>query len=113
MLARYWQTAVSNQLQEVKLDLDYWAANTTNAAVKSLYAKYRDLAWEYTAPGRLSPAGTGPDAAEQAEIPANIQKARFNMYVVFSDGSLGVHNAIYTAGLLNAAEDWIAEELDQ
>jgi hypothetical protein len=102
--------AVSNQIQEVKFDLDYWA---TNKAPASLMAKYGTLAWEYTTPGGLSSGGPGPDATEQSQIPVNIQKARFNLYVVRNDGSFGVHNPFYAETLLTAAEDWIQEELDQ
>ncbi|MGA2749021.1 MAG: multiheme c-type cytochrome [Verrucomicrobiota bacterium] len=113
LLAQDWQAAVSDQIQEVKFGLDYWAANSTNAAVKALWTKYGDLAWEYSTPGQLSVGGPGPDAAEQAQIPVNIQKARFNMYVVLSDGSLGVHNALYAVDLLDAAENWVEDEIGQ
>ena len=102
------QRAVSNRVQELKFDLDYWAANKAPAA---LFGKYGNRAWEYTAPGPLSPGGPGPDAAEQALISTNIQKARFNVYVVLSDGSLGIHNPYYTEDLLDTAEDWIYAEL--
>ena len=44
-------------------------------------------------------------------ISTNIQKARFNVYLVLSDGSLGIHNPVYVADLLNAAENFIYEEL--
>ncbi len=101
--------AISNQIQLVKSDLDYWAAR---AAPTNLWDKYGNLSWEYTAPGELSEGGPGPNAAEQKEIPENIQKARFNLYIVLSDGSFGVHNPYYAVDLLNAAEDWIEEEVD-
>jgi len=103
---------VSNQIQQVKSDLDYWAAHSTNTAVQILFAKYGNLAWEYTTPGELSSGGKGPNATEQTEIPENIQKARFNLYVVLQDGSFGVHNPLYTITLLQTAEDWIEEELE-
>jgi hypothetical protein len=108
LLVQFAQGAVSNQVQQVKFDLDYWAANKAPAA---LWGRYGNRAWEYTTPGALSPGGPGPNAAEQAQIPVNIQKARFNIYAVLSDGSLGVHNPEYCVTLLQAAEDWIAEEL--
>ena len=96
-------------LQELTLDLDYWATNSAPAALRS---KYGTNAWEYTAPGGLSPGAlAGPNAAEQASIPANIQKARFNVYIVFSDQSLGVHNPYYVQDLLDQAETWIYNEL--
>ena len=102
------QKAMSNRVQELKFDLDYWA---TNKAPAALFSKYGNRAWEYTAPGPLSPGGPGPNAAEQALIPTNIQKARFNVYVVLSDGSLGIHNPYYIEDLLDTAENWIYEEL--
>ncbi len=101
---------VSNQIQGIKFDLDYWA---TNKAPASLMAKYGTLAWEYTTPGGLSSGGPGPDATEQTQIPENIRKARFNLYVVQNDGSFGIHNPDQAITLLAAAEDWIEEELDQ
>ncbi len=101
---------VSNQIQGIKFDLDYWA---TNKAPASLMAKYGTLAWEYTTPGGLSSGGPGPDATEQTQIPENIRKARFNLYVVQNDGSFGIHNPDQAITLLDAAEDWIEEELDQ
>jgi hypothetical protein len=108
--------AVSNRIQQVVFDLDYWAAhstNSTNRVVASLWAKYGNRAWEYTTPGGLSPGGPGPDATEQTQIPVNIRKARFNLYVVQNDGSFGVHNPEYVAELVSQAEAFIEAELDQ
>ena len=42
----------------------------------------------------------GPNAAAQALIPANIKKARFNLYLVVNDGSLGTHNWVFAFNLL-------------
>jgi hypothetical protein len=98
---------ISNEVQSVKLDLDYWAANAAPASL----AKYKARAWEYTTPGGLSSGGPGPDAKEQVQIPDNIRKARFNLYLVQNDGSLGIHNPAYAITLLDDAEDWIQEEL--
>jgi hypothetical protein len=109
-LVQFVQGAMSNEMQQVKFDLNYWASQKAPA---SLWTKYGDRSWEFTTPGSLSPGGPGPNASEQAQIPVNIQKARFNVYVVLSDGSLGVHNPEYAVALLQAAEDWIAEELAQ
>ena len=68
----------------MKVDLDSWATNTGPAGVDQL----RHAAWEYTNPGALSSGGPGPtNAALQALIPVNIQKARFNLYLVYNDGS--------------------------
>jgi hypothetical protein len=100
---------ISDQVQTVKFDLDYWAARAAPAAL----AKYGSLAWEYTTPGGLSSGGPGPNATEQTLIPENIRKARFNLYIVQNDGTFGIHNPSYAATLLDAAEDWIQEELDR
>jgi hypothetical protein len=102
------QEVISNRVQELKFDLDFWA---TNKAPAALFSKYGNRAWEYTAPGSLSPGGPGPNAAEQKLISTNIQLARFNVYVVLSDGSLGIHNPYYTEDLLDAAETWIYNDL--
>ena len=70
-----------------------WA---TNAAPAYLQTNYGTLAWEYTTPGRfVSRVGPGPNATEQALIPDEHQKARFDLYLVLYDGSYGVHNAPY------------------
>ena len=67
---------------------------------------YGRLAWEYTAPGALSNAGTnsGPSASQQASVPTTIKQARFNLYLTFHDGSLGVHNGNYSRLLLDLAK---------
>jgi hypothetical protein len=36
-------------------------------------------------------------------VPDTIQQARFNLYLAFHDGSLGVHNGDYVRRLLNLA----------
>jgi len=107
-LVAFTKLGVSAQIQEVQFALDFWA---TNQAPLALRSKYGTRSWEYTTPGSLSPGGAGPTAKEQALIPVNIRKARFNLYLVLNDGSFGAHNAPFTAALLDTAEDWIADEL--
>jgi hypothetical protein len=101
-------TVITSQIKDVKAALDLWA---TTKAPPSLTAKYGKRAWEYTKPGALSPGGLGPNAAGQALIPANIKKARFNLYLVLYDGSFGVHNGLYSLTLLDTAQSWVDEEL--
>jgi len=101
---------VSNQIQQVKGALDTWAATK---APPSLYATYGTRAWEYTTPGDLSPGGSGPSTAEQALIPDNIKKARFDLYLVLYDGSSGTHNRPYAITLLDSAQNWVQEELNK
>jgi hypothetical protein len=103
------QTTVSNRVMEVKALLDQWALTK---APTNLTAKYKELVWEYnTAGGLSSPDGTlkGPTAAEQNAatngVPNAIKEARFNLYLVYHDGSWGIHNTDYTMGLLQVAED--------
>lgn len=107
-LVAFTTNDVANQVLQVKVLLDYWATNKAPAAL----AKYGALAWEYTNPGNLSANGAGPDAAEQALIPENIRKARFDLYLVQNDGSFGVHNPTYVITLLQTAAGWIEAELD-
>jgi hypothetical protein len=111
LLAEVAQKAVSNRVQQLRFDLNYWATNRAPTNLPVLFGKYGSNTWEYTTPGELSPHGVGPNAAEQTLIPTNIQKARFNVYVVLSDQSLGVHNVLYSVTLLDTAEDWIYNEL--
>jgi hypothetical protein len=108
-LAQFANLAISNTITQVKADLDTWAETK---APSQLWTKYGTRAWEYSQPGSLSPGGQGPTAAEQALIPDNIRKARYNLYVVISDGSYGVHNGQYAVLLLNTAENWIYEEFE-
>jgi hypothetical protein len=110
LLAEFTTTAVGNQLQEIKNDLDFWA---TMKAPLALRSKYGALAWEYTTPGELSSGTAGPDSTEQAQIPDNIKKARYNLYLVLNDGSYGVHNGPFVSSLLNNARDWVAAELNK
>jgi hypothetical protein len=46
-------------------------------------------------------------------VPVNIQKARFNLYLVLYDGSYGVHNAPFAVTLLDTAQTWVEQELGQ
>jgi hypothetical protein len=102
------QELVAEEIQTIKAGLDLWAAAKAPPAL----AQYGTLAWEYTNPGDLAPAGSvGPTSTEQALIPVNIQKARFNLYLVLYDGSYGVHNAPYASTLLDAAYNWVQTEL--
>jgi hypothetical protein len=112
MLADFTQSAIWDQLQNLKADLDFWARTK---APPQLWTNYGVRSWEYTIPGTLSnPADVtapGPSTEEQSLIPTKIKKARFNAYVVLYDGSFGVHNAPYCASLLEAAENWVQAEL--
>lgn len=99
---------VWNQIQQIKGLLDTWA---TNAAPEVLRTNYGVLAWEYTNPGTLSVGTPGPNDSQQALVPETIKKSRFNLYLVYYDGSFGLHNPAFASTLLRLARDWVAEEL--
>jgi len=116
---------ISNEVTTVIVLLNNWAA-TKGSALQTNGV----VAWEYTTPGGLilqtNSLGyatgwiqsdqvnySGPDAAGQALIPDNIKKARFNLYLVVNDGSLGAHNWVFALNLLSAAENMIYQELYQ
>ncbi|MGA3143525.1 MAG: multiheme c-type cytochrome [Verrucomicrobiota bacterium] len=116
--------SISNEVTTVLVMLNNWAATKAPAALQTNGA----VIWEYTIPGGLilqtnllgyatgwiqldQVNYSGPNAAGQALIPDNIKKARFNLYLVVNDGSLGTHNWIFALNLLSAAENMIYQEL--
>lgn len=110
-LVQFTTSTISNQIQMTKSLLDMWA---TNSAPSALRTNYQTLAWEYTTPGDLSAGSPGPNSMEQTNmIPADIRKARFDLYLVYYDGSYGVHNAPYDSDLLQTAQSWIDGQLYQ
>ena len=109
LLVQFTTNAVLYQIQRDKAALDFWAVIKAPAALR----KYGAKAWEYANPGSLSGAGPSPSAAEQQWIPEAIRKARFNLYLVFNEGSFGVHNGPYAADLLSAAYDFVLDELEE
>ncbi len=115
---------ISNEVTTVLVLLNNWAATQAPAALQTNGA----VIWEYTMPGGLilqtNSLGyatgwiqldqvnyKGPNAAAQALIPDNIKKARFDLYLVVNDGSLGAHNWIFALNLLSSAESLIYQEL--
>ena len=105
-LVEFTSMAISFQIQTTKALLDNWALTR---APEELRMKYGTNAWEYSRPGELS-SGSGPTTSEQELIPANIRKARFNLYIVLNDGSYGVHNGPYAITLLETAQQWVEDE---
>ncbi len=106
LLVQFTTNAVLYHIQRDKAALDFWAMFKAPASLQKSGAK----AWEYTNSGPLSGGGTSQSAAEQALIPVHIQKARFNLYLVFNEGSFGVHNGPYTVDLLDAAYELVLDE---
>jgi hypothetical protein len=104
--------------------LNQWAATQAPAALRTNGV----VAWEYTAPGGLTwqtnSGGfvtgwtladevdfTGPDAAGQALIPDKVKMARYNLYLVVNDGSMGTHNWPFALNLLDAAQNLMFQQL--
>ena len=112
LLAEFLALDISMEIDSVKGQLDQWA---TNKAPLALRTKYGARAWEYTTPGSLSPGGPGPTAAEQAggAVPTNIMTARYNLYLVQNDGSMGVHNPHHCLDLLSNAGALVQIELNK
>ncbi len=107
LLVQFTTNAALYQIQRDKAALDFWAMIKAPVSLQ----KYGARAWEYSHPGTLSSVGPAPTTAEQGLIPAAIQRARFSLYLVFNEGSFGVHNGPYAADLLQAAYDLVMEEL--
>lgn len=110
LLQDFTALVMTSRLTQLKSDLDLWATTKSPALLRS---KYAALAWEYTTPGELSTGTAGPTSSEQTQIPDNIKRARFNLYIVNNDGSLGTHNALHALDLLDAAQDWVRQELNK
>ena len=120
---------LSNKVSLVIFTLNRWAATKAPVSLRTNGV----VAWEYTTPGGLTwqtnASGfvtswtqngtvnfTGPNAAGQGLLKTNfpnILRARFNLYLVLNDGSFGVHNPSFAIGLLDSAENWIAQELNK
>jgi len=115
---------ISNQITTVLVMLKNWAATRAPAALQTNSGATGGVAiWEYTTPGGLElvtnslgyatgwtlvdQTNNGPNAAGQNSIPDNIKKARFDLYLVVNDGSLGTHNWIFALNLLSAAQNLI------
>lgn len=98
------QFNASNGIARVVSLLNQWA--TSKAPVG--FTKGANN-WEHTTPGILAPSGynvsgAGPSGAQQTLIPSEIKKARFNLYMVQHDGSMGVHNYSYSDFLIRNAD---------
>jgi hypothetical protein len=112
-LAEFTAFVVTNRIAQLKSALDLWGATK---APDVLRTNYGALAWEYNPTGELSPPESttnSPSSSQQSLIPVNIRNARFNMYIIQHDGSLGAHNPLFTLELLDAATTWVQQELSQ
>ncbi len=128
------KTTQSNSMVRVVSLLNQWA---TNVAPDILRTNYGPLAWEFPSIGALSkkvtnngviysvgppsaykpslgtvPSGTN-DNLQLSTVPQDIRMARFSLYVVYEDQSLGVHNPSYVSALLADAETRVANQIGQ
>jgi hypothetical protein len=96
------QTEISSLIAQTKTALDDWA--TTKApAIDAAFAGFGAKAWEFQTAGDLSGGGSGPGSTLQGKLPQAIKDARFNLYLIAYDQSLGVHNRPYARYLLQVA----------
>lgn len=118
---------LSNQVATVLAALNQWAASKapasliTNGAVPWEYPTADGLAWQTNGAGQLtgwtqsqtSPASfNGPAFQAPLTNYPGIMKARFNLYLVLNDGSLGAHNWLYSLFLLDSAQYFVQQELN-
>ena len=108
-LVEFTIDTVSDRIQEIKDELDTWALTK---APLSLRTNYGVLSWEYSTPGELSSGSAGPNSTEQAQIPDIIKKARYNLYIINNEGSHAIHNSSYSLDLLDLAEAWVQEAMN-
>ena len=97
------EISVTNRINKLRATLDEWALTQ---APDVLRTNYGVKAWEYTAAGELSGGGAGPTTAQQSLIPNVVKMARYNLYLVYLDGSVGVHNGLYAVRLLDTTLSW-------
>jgi len=114
------KVTTSNSMARVVSLLNQWG---TNVAPAILRTNYGPLSWEYPSIGKLSaavgqfkvgppsawnksgsqPSGTN-DNLQLQYVPQDIRIARFSLYAIYEDQSLGVHNPTYVSSLLADAE---------
>ena len=106
------QATTTNSISRVLSLLNQWAlAKGTSLFGAVNAAKYKQNGWEFTTPGALaSITNAGPSSTDQPKLPDAIKQARFNVYMVYGDGSLGVHNPNYVPFLLSDAENKVLSQ---
>jgi hypothetical protein len=116
------KNTVTNGITRVVSLLNQWG---TNLAPAILRTNYGQLSWEFPSPGSLGtkitgkftvgppsaysyafgafPVGTN-DNLQLSTVPQDIRIARFSIYMIWRDQSLGIHNPTYVKALLADAE---------
>jgi hypothetical protein len=121
------KTTVTNGITRVVSLLNQWG---TNVAPAILRTNYGQLSWEFTSKGALgtsdtkfkvgpplaynpavgpAPSGTN-DNLQLSTVPQDIRVARWSLYMIYYDQSLGVHNPTYVKALLADAETRVANQ---
>ena len=123
--------AVTNSFVRVVSLLNQWGTTIAPAILRTNYAQ---LAWEFPSPGAFGtkstnngvkylvgppsaykptsgafPAGTN-DNLQLSTVPQDIRIARFSLYMLYYDQSLGVHNPTYVKALLADAENRVMNQ---
>jgi PKD repeat protein len=100
-----YRVQTTNNIANTVALLNQWATNYGPNLFGANYPKYQQNAWEYNTIGALATVtNAGPTGADALKVPDLIKQARFNLYMVLNDGSLGVHNPGYTRFLIKNAE---------
>lgn len=95
----------SNLVVSVADLLNRWGLSNAPAIFTNNWNNYQQNSWEYTSPGSLaSITNSGPSAADQLLLPTAIQQARFDIYMVYSDGTYETHNPTLIPLLIKDAE---------
>ena len=107
------QEKEANKIAALVSLLNQWATNKAPALLGATdYNKSLQNSWEYTTRGEASTiTNAGPSSTKQLLLPEAIRKARYNLYMVYNDGSLGVHNPSYVNWLLADAETNVLSQL--
>jgi hypothetical protein len=110
----FLQLEINNKIAATVVLLNTWATNKGPALFgATAYNRSKENCWEFSTRGSLSTVtNAGPVSSNQNLIPDAIKQARFNLYLIGYDGSLGVHNPDYARYLLNDASNkvWQANQ---
>ena len=128
----YWQPQISNDVATVIYALNRWAALKapaallTNGAVAWEYPSANGLVWSVNSSGQVTGWSqssqtltnfNGPGVAFQSVLTnyPGILKARYDLYLVLGDGSLGIHNPDFAQQLLGwqGAVGLVVQELSK
>lgn len=118
------QASISNAILNVRDLLNAWSLSTncpssiTNTHLTGYSPARWTIKWEYQSVGDLGKWGvpaaqtnTGTSSAQQSVIPLAIREARYNLYLVRNDESMGVHNPDWARYLIAVASNKVATAL--